>query len=178
MAGAVQWPVPSWLRQFATLGELDGRLDLAGGTWRLQRVSLVSGDGQDVSKLGLSRCGLGSRDRAWTVLTSYLNVQAIPDPNFGKNQLYVSDSFFYSDFWYRTEFTAPALAAGKIAWLNFDGINWKADVFLNGEEIGRIEGGFMRGRFDVTSKLRPGEERTRGANREERHPRQLQAEDL
>ena len=34
--------------------------------------------------------------------------------------------------------------------------NWKADVFLNGEEIGRIEGGFMRGRFDVTSKLRPG----------------------
>ena len=138
-------------------GQLDRRLDLAGGTWRLQRVSLVSGDGQEVSKLGF-------HDEAWvvatvpgTVLTSYLNVQAIPDPNFGKNQLYVSDSFFYSDFWYRTEFTAPELAAGKIAWLNFDGINWKADVFLNGEEIGRIEGGFMRGRFDVTSKLRPGE---------------------
>ena len=137
--------------------QLDRRLDLAGGTWRLQRISLVNGDGQDFSKLGF-------HDEAWvvatvpgTVLTSYLNVQAIPDPNFGKNQLYVSDSFFYSDFWYRTEFTAPELAAGKMAWLNFDGINWKADVFLNGEEIGRIEGGFMRGRFDVTSKLRPGE---------------------
>jgi hypothetical protein len=136
--------------------QLDGRLDLAGGTWRVQRDSLVNGEGRDLSTTGF-------RDAAWvvatvpgTVLTSYLNVQAIPDPNFGKNQLYVSDSFFYSDFWYRTEFTAPALATGKIAWLNFDSINWKADVFLNGEEIGRIEGGFMRGRFDVTSKLLPG----------------------
>jgi Exo-beta-D-glucosaminidase Ig-fold domain/Glycosyl hydrolases family 2/F5/8 type C domain/Glycosyl hydrolases family 2, sugar binding domain len=136
--------------------QLDGRLDLAGSAWRLQRILLVDGDGRDISKPGF-------HDAAWvvatvpgTVLTSYLNVGAIPDPNFGKNQLYVSDSFFYSDFWYRTEFTAPVLAAGKTAWLNFDGINWKADVFLNGEEIGRIEGGFMRGRFDVTSKLRPG----------------------
>jgi hypothetical protein len=135
----------------------DGRFDLAGGSWRLQRLSLVSGDGQDFSKPGF-------HDAAWvvatvpgTVLASYLNVAAIPDPNFGKNQLYVSDSFFYSDFWNRTEFTAPALASGKMVWLNFDGINWKADVFLNGEELGRIEGGFMRGRFDVTSKLRPGQ---------------------
>ncbi len=40
-----------------------------------------------------------------------------------------------------------------MAWLNFDGINWKAEVYLNGEKLGRIEGGFMRGRFDVTGKL-------------------------
>ena len=64
----------------------------------------------------------GFHDDAWvaatvpgTVLTSYLNAGAIPDPNFGRNQLYVSDSFFYSDFWYRTEFIAPALAPEK--WL-------------------------------------------------------------
>ena len=44
-----------------------------------------------------------------TVLTSYLNIGAIPDPNFGQNQLQISDSYFYSDFWYRTEFTAPAV---------------------------------------------------------------------
>ena len=91
-----------------------------------------------------------------TVLTSYLNIGAIPNPNYGENQLYISDSFFCADFWYRNEFTAPALPAGKRAWLNFDGINWKADVFLNGEKLGRIEGGFMRGRFDVTGRLLPG----------------------
>ena len=77
-------------------------------------------------------------------------------PNFGQNQLHISDSFFYSDFWYRTEFTYSSRQTGEIVWLNFDGINWKADIFLNGEKLGRIEGGFMRGRFDVTDKLRAG----------------------
>ena len=105
----------------------------------------------------------GFQDSDWvvatvpgTVLTSYVNVGAVPDPNYGQNQLQISDSFFYSDFWYRTEFRTPTLAAGEIAWLNFDGINWKADVYLNGEKIGRIEGGFMRGRFNVTDKLLAG----------------------
>jgi hypothetical protein len=92
-----------------------------------------------------------------TELVSYLNAGAIPNPNYGDNQNMVSDSFFYSDFWYRDEFVAPAAKAGNRAWLNFDGINWKADVFLNGEKIGRIEGAFMRGRFDVTGRLKPGE---------------------
>ncbi|MBQ7527768.1 MAG: beta-glycosidase, partial [Bacteroidaceae bacterium] len=41
-------------------------------------------------------------------------------------------------------------------WLNFDGINWKANVFLNGQSLGRIEGAFMRGKFNVTGLLRKG----------------------
>jgi beta-galactosidase/beta-glucuronidase len=134
----------------------DGRLDLAGGAWRLQRDSLVNADGGTLSKVGF-------QDHDWviatvpgTVLSSYLNIGAIPDPNFGDNQLLISDTFFFADFWYRNEFTAPPLFAGQRAWLNFDGINWKADVFLNGENVGRIEGGFMRGRFDVTGRLLPG----------------------
>ena len=60
---------------------------------------------------------------------------AIPDPNFGQNQLYISDSYFYSDFWYRTEFTSPAHRRGSEHWLNFDRINWKAEIFLNGEKL-------------------------------------------
>jgi len=134
----------------------DGRLDLAGGAWRLQRDSLVNADGATLSKVGF-------QDQDWviatvpgTVLSSYLNIGAIPDPNYGENQLLISDSFFYADFWYRNEFTAPALTEGQRAWLNFDGVNWKADVFLNGERLGRVEGGFMRGRFDVTGRLLAG----------------------
>ena len=134
----------------------DGKLVLAGGPWRLQRVNFVSDAGEAVSKAGF-------KDDEWlaatvpgTVLTSYLNVGAIPDPNFGSNQLHISDSYFHSDFWYRTEFTAPAKAERQTAWLNFDGIDWKADVFLNGEKVGRIEGGFIRGHFDVTQKLLAG----------------------
>ncbi len=44
-----------------------------------------------------------------TVLSSYFDDGALPDPNFGNNQLAISDSFFYADFWYRNEFTAPPL---------------------------------------------------------------------
>jgi beta-galactosidase/beta-glucuronidase len=116
-----------------------------------------------VNASGATLSKVGFEDHDWviatvpgTVLSSYLNVGAIPDPNYGENQLLISDSFFYADFWYRNEFTAPALSPGERAWLNFDGINWEADVFLNGEELGRIEGGFIRGRFDVTGRLLSG----------------------
>lgn len=136
--------------------DAEGKLDLAGGAWRVERSNLVGAGGETMSRAGF-------KDASWvvatvpgTVLTSYYNAGAIPDPNFGENQLYLSDSYFYSDFWYRTEFDAPGVAAGEIAWLNFDGINWKAEIFLNGERLGRIDGGFMRGRFDVTDKLLAG----------------------
>jgi hypothetical protein len=134
----------------------DGRLDLAGGAWRLQRDSLVTASGEELSKPGFETKGWMIATVPGTVLASYWNDGAVPDPNYGDNQLMISDSFFYADFWYRNEFVAPPAAKGKHIWLNFDGINWKAGVFLNGEKIGRIEGAFMRGRLDVTDRIRPG----------------------
>ena len=143
----------------------DGRLNLAGGPWRLARAGAsleTSAPGTTGHDLGEAFSMPGYKDDTWlvatvpgTVLTSYLNVGAIPDPNFGQNQLHISDSFFYSDFWYRTEFATPATSQ-TVTWLNLDGINWKADVYLNGAKLGRIDGGFMRGRFDVTGKLQAG----------------------
>jgi hypothetical protein len=147
-------PVP--VPKAAPAARVGGRLDLAGGAWRLQRDSLVDVGGATLSEPGF-------KDKDWvaatvpgTVLSSYWNAGALPDPNFGDNQLAISDSFFYADFWYRTEFTAPRLSRGRRLWLNFDGINWKAEAYLNGERLGRIEGAFMRGRFDVTGHIRPG----------------------
>jgi hypothetical protein len=135
---------------------VDHKLLLAGGTWRLQRANVVTDAGVALSKPGFHDTDWLVATVPGTVLTSYLNVGAIPEPNFGQNQLHISDSYFHSDFWYRTEFTAPAKAPQQTAWLNFNGIDWKADVFLNGEKLGRIEGGFIRGQFDVTQKLLAG----------------------
>ncbi|MGA2848142.1 MAG: discoidin domain-containing protein [Terracidiphilus sp.] len=133
-----------------------GRLNLAGGNWRVQRASLVRADGEQIAQPGFA-------DKDWliatvpgTVLTSYLNDEAIANPDFGDNQYAVSDSFFCADFWYRNEFTAPASNGQQHVWLNFDGINWKAEVYLNGTKIGTIDGGFMRGRFDVTALVHSG----------------------
>lgn len=141
----------------ATQAQADGSLTLAGGNWRLQRASLVPAGGEQLSQPGVA-------DKDWmiatvpgTVLTSYLNDGAIPNPDFGDNQYAISDSFFCADFWYRDEFTAPAQQhPGGHTWLNFDGINWKAEVYLNGQNVGRIDGGFMRGRFDVTALVHSG----------------------
>lgn len=134
-----------------------GVLPLAGGKWRLQRASLVAGGGEQISMPRFA-------DRDWmvatvpgTILTSYLNAEAIANPDFGDNQYVVSDSFFCADFWYRDEFIAPAShEPGRRLWLNFEGINWKAEVYLNGHNVGRIDGAFMRGRFDVTNLVNAG----------------------
>jgi hypothetical protein len=134
----------------------DGRQDLAGGGWRLQRDSLVAADGRVLAAPGFTDDGWLVATVPATVLSSYRNAGALPDPNYGDNQTMISDAFFHADFWYRTEFDTPAAAAGRRRWLNFDGVNLNADVFLNGERLGRIEGGFARARFDVTSKLRAG----------------------
>ena len=135
----------------------DGRQDLAGGGWRIQRDSLVETDGATLSKPGFPDSDWLVATVPGTVLTSYYNAGALPDPNYGDNQFAISDSFFYADFWYRNEFVVPAAAPAHHVWLNFDGINWKADVFLNGHKLGRIEGGFMRGRFDITPYVHAGQ---------------------
>ena len=134
----------------------DGRQDLSGGAWRLQRASLVG-------ETGIALSSPGFDDKNWliatvpaTILTSYVNDGALPDPNFGDNQFLISDSYFYSDFWYRNTFTAPASYKNRKMHLNFDGINWEAEVYLNGHDLGRINGAFIRGEFDVTGILIPG----------------------
>jgi hypothetical protein len=147
-------PVPRAKPAAATA---DGRLPLVGGAWRLQRASQVHAAGAALSTAGFQDAGWMIATVPATVLSSYVNAGAIPDPNYGDNQNAISDSYFYSDFWYRTEFSAPPTAAGRHVFLNFDGVNWKAEVFLNGQRLGRIDGGFITGRFDVTTLLRAGQ---------------------
>jgi hypothetical protein len=140
----------------AAIADATGKLPLSGGAWRIERDSLVTANGVAISKPGFD-------DKSWliatvpaTVVSSYWNAGALPDPNYGDNQLAISDSYFYANFWYRNEFVAPPAAAGRKVWLNFRGINWKADVYLNGESLGQIDGGFTRGQFDVTKCIKPG----------------------
>ena len=91
-----------------------------------------------------------------TVLTSYVNAGAVPDQRYDDEQLQISESYFLDDFWYRDEFDVPEDWAGQEVLLHFDGINWKAEVFVNDEPVGRIDGAFTRASFDVTAVLRTG----------------------
>lgn len=136
-------------------GFRNGRYELSGGQWQLQRASEVDGQGEQIASAGYDSGNWIPATVPGTVLTSYINIGAIPNPNFADDVDQISESFFRSNFWYRNEFEAPAGLNGQ-QWLNFDGINWKANVFLNGQKLGRIEGAFMRGKFNVTGLLRKG----------------------
>lgn len=59
--------------------------------------------------------------------------------------------------WYRKHFKLPANAAGKKVFLEFEGIRQAGEFHLNGEWIGRSENGVMAFGFDITDKLKPGE---------------------
>ena len=138
-------------KSLKSLPEKDNQLNLSGGNWKLVRASLLSAQGEEISKPGFT-------DDKWipatvpgTVLSSFINIGAVPDPNFADNQLHISDSYFLSDFWYHNEFTVNNPA--DYVFLNFDGINWKADIYLNGSKIGHIDGAFMRGKFDVSKQI-------------------------
>jgi hypothetical protein len=56
--------------------------------------------------------------------------------------------------WYRTQFRAEPTPAGKRTWLCFDGVEWEAQVYLNGELLGTHRVYYEPFRFDVTGKLK------------------------
>lgn len=133
-----------------------GRLTLSGGGWQLQRASEVQAGGVEIASPAYKAEGWVRATVPGTVLTSYKNVGALADPNYADNQLMISESFFNSNFWYRNEFqVAPSFKRDRV-FLNFDGINWKANVYLNGKQVGRLEGAFIRGKFDVTDCVKEG----------------------
>lgn len=89
-----------------------------------------------------------------TVLTSLVAAGVFPDPYFGLNNLSITDSLCRKDWWYRTTFESPHENSGKLAWLRFNGINYKALIWLNGKYLGDIKGAFTRGIFKVTDYLK------------------------
>ena len=104
-----------------------------------------------------------------TVLSSFTDIGAVPDIRYGNDQEYISDSYFNADFLYRG--TLPfAGVEGRRVYLDFGGINWKADVSLNGVALGRMDGAFTRGRFEVTDLVRVGDNVVEVRVRRPAHP--------
>ena len=132
--------------------------ELAGGNWKLVRASAL----QDTTGLGERLSSKGYDDSSWmvatvpgTVLASYVNDGAVLHPNYQDWQLFISDSYFHSDFWYRDVFEAHPDTPRQF--LQFDGINYKARIYLNGQYLGGIETAFDAARFDVTGILEDGD---------------------
>ena len=94
-----------------------------------------------------------------TVLTTLVDNHVYPEPLYGENNRpnIIPESLSRTSYWFRSEFAVPATYAGRQIWLNFDGINYAADVWVNGVKAGTIKGAFIRGKFDVTALVKTGE---------------------
>ena len=90
-----------------------------------------------------------------TVLATLVDQGVYPDPYYGLNNLNIPESLNKQDYWYRTEFTVPKTFADRELWLNFNGINYYAEIWLNGNYLGHITGAFIRGEFNVTQFIKP-----------------------
>ncbi len=69
------------------------------------------------------------------------------------------DSPFRVSWWYRTQFRLPADYRGKEIWLHFDGLNFRANVWLNGQQIAtsdQIAGTFRTHQLNIKSGARAG----------------------
>ena len=124
--------------------------------WQLQRASEVHATGEEIASADFAPDGWIPATVPGTVLTSFINIGAVPNPNYADWVDQISESYFRSNFWYRGIVTTSNISQQGKTILCFDGINWKANIFLNGVRLGRIEGAFQRGEFDVTGLLREG----------------------
>jgi mannosylglycoprotein endo-beta-mannosidase len=91
-----------------------------------------------------------------TVLTTLVNDGVYPEPLYGENMRAIPESLNKTSYWYRTTFTAPAAYKGRHIWLHFAGINYAAEVWVNGHQVGTIRGAFIRGDFDVSEFVKAG----------------------
>ncbi|WP_194892712.1 discoidin domain-containing protein [Catenulispora pinisilvae] len=97
-----------------------------------------------------------------TVLGSLVEQGHLPDPAYGMNNLAIPEALSRHAWWYRRAFELPRgldAGPGRHLWLEFDGVDDQAEVWLNGTRVGQVANAFTRGVYDVTNVLhRAGEQ--------------------
>lgn len=90
-------------------------------------------------------------------------LQVLEDNGVYKNLYYGTNlitpgDLWKQDWWYRTRFSAPA--GKQLYTLIFEGINYRADIWLNGSKIverSQAVGMYSSFEFDVSKQIKPGE---------------------
>ncbi|HEX4309483.1 MAG TPA: glycoside hydrolase family 2 TIM barrel-domain containing protein [Acidobacteriaceae bacterium] len=131
--------------------------DLNSG-WQLQDSAKVSDPGATVSAKSYQPTGWLAATVPGTVLTSLVNDKIYPEPTYGENNREtIPESLNKTPWWYRTTFTVPRDYAHHQIWVHFDGANYSSEVWVNGTQVGTITGAFIRGRFDISKLVKPGD---------------------
>ena len=127
----------------------DNPWELRGG-WRMVAAPQVKAAGQEISKPGFEAKDWLVAAVPGTALTTMVDRGLYPDPHYGLNNMAIPETLAHQDYWYHVEFRVPAAAEGRRLRLTFQGVNYAAEVWLNGQKLGGFKGAFVRGTFDVT----------------------------
>jgi len=139
-------------------GDVQTSIELRGG-WHIAPAAEVDAEAVAVSSAGFDTSGWTSTFVPSTPMAALVRSGAVENPYFDKNLDRVSSQQFEQPWWYRSEFSVDDLPAAG-ARLAFDGINYSADVWLNGEKIADrtdLLGAFRTFDLDVTGHLVAGD---------------------
>lgn len=95
-----------------------------------------------------------------TVLGSMAINKVIEDPYFGINMQSVDPEQFKQPWWFRTTFNLTAGDLNKIISLRFNGINYRADLWVNGKlaaDKNEFAGTYRMFTFDISDFVKEGE---------------------
>jgi exo-1,4-beta-D-glucosaminidase len=145
--------------------------------WQLQSACRLQASGDAISVAGFQPDGWLKTTVPSTVLAAQAADGVIPDPYYGMNLRQIPgttyaigkifanmpmdpSSPYHCGWWYRTEFTVPAAAhSGERQWLHFGGINYRGDVWVNGQKVAdssAVAGAYRTYDFDVTDVVKSG----------------------
>lgn len=154
-----------------------GRLELRTG-WSLQTSAKVQAKGDLISTPAFTPEGWHELTVPSTVVAGLVKDKTLPDPDFGMNLRgfagmnyaigknfsdvpMAPDSPYAVSWWYRKAFEISASYTGKTIWLKFDGINYRANVWLNGKQIANsdtVAGAWRTYELKITQAAKPGAE--------------------
>ncbi len=137
--------------------EKPARIELAEN-WKLASATEAPSDGAAISVAGYSDARWHPIHRMPATVLEILQEDGVyPDLYVGKNLLEkVPQDLYKQDWWYRTTFKAPA---GECYTLEFPGINYRAEIWLNGEKIAdnkQVVGMYAAHELNVTPWIKRG----------------------
>jgi mannosylglycoprotein endo-beta-mannosidase len=124
--------------------------------WQMQDSAKVTGAGGVISTTKFQAQGWYKATVPGTVLTTLVDNGVYPEPLYGENMRAIPESLNKTSYWYRTMFTVPAAYKGRHTWLHFGGINYSAQIWVNGHPVETMRGAFIRGDFDISGFVTPG----------------------
>jgi hypothetical protein len=128
--------------------------------WKCQAIGKVKASPEKLSRPDYDLQSWLPATVPGTVLTTLIDNHLAPDPFYGLNNKQIPDIYTtgrdYYTYWFVRDFKQTA-ARGQQVWLDFRGINYSCDVWLNGHRLNnkRFYGMYLRQSYDITTFLSP-----------------------